>query len=134
MGSQYQEIAGSKTYIKYKDCEAGDVLVEGKFRRDFQGRFGIQYEFEKDNGDIVVLNSAGHLNYKMDFISEGMKVKIIYDGVSILENGPMKGKSAHQFKVFRDMSEGEIEDNDDFGFDEFDGELDGNEDFQDLMS
>ena len=100
----YKEVAGSKRYVKYKECDAGDVLVEGIYKRDVIGKYGVQYEFEALNGDIVVLNSAGQLNYKMDFISENTKVKIIYDGEITLESGAMKGKTAHQFKVLRDSS------------------------------
>ncbi len=125
----YQEVGGSKEFIKYKDCEAGDVLVEGVFRREYQGKFGVQYEFEAMCGKIVVLNSAGQLNYKMDFIKPGTKLKIIYEGTVVLDKGLMKGKSSHQFKVLKDTAfDGEIGTEDeglpDFEAGEEEGELD----------
>ena len=85
----FKEIAGKKNYRKYADCEEGDVLVEGVFLRQVQGRYGVQYEFESDNGSIEVLNSAGLLNHKMQYIREGDRVKIIYDGSEILERPPI---------------------------------------------
>lgn len=105
----FKEVAGTKKYFKYSECEKGDVLVEGKFIRDFEGKFGIQYEFEHKTGDIHVLNSSGQLNYKMDFVNPGERVMIIYDGSIILEKGAMKGKMAHQFKLLRDEEDVETD-------------------------
>ncbi len=105
----FKEIAGNKKYFKYAECEVGQVLVEGRFIRDFQGRFGIQYEFENKDGEIHVLNSSGQLNYKMEFVKPNEIVQVIYDGMILLTKGPMKGKDAHQFKVLRNDDE-EVED------------------------
>lgn len=119
----FKEIAGKKNYTKYKECEPGDVLVEGVFLGERTGRYGVQYEFESDNGSIEVLNSAGLLNHKMQYIREGDRVKIIYDGSEMLTSGPMKGKDAHQFTVYRDDEGNEYSDeeiDDDNGLAEFD--------------
>ena len=105
----YTEVGGAKRYLKYAECDPGDVLIEGEFLRDFQGKFGIQYEFEEvGTGEIVVLNSSGQLNYKMEFIKPGQKVKIIYEGMERLTKGAMKGKDAHQFTVLRDDESADV--------------------------
>lgn len=100
----YAEVGGQKTYYKYKECDVGQVLVEGTFRREFEGKFGTQYEFQKDDGEIVVLNGSGQLKYKMDFVKPNSKVKVVYDGEVTLTKGKMKGKSAHQFKVYAETN------------------------------
>ena len=94
------EIGGRKIYCKYAQKKPGDVLVDGKFLRDFQGKYGIQWEFLGNDGEIYVLNSAGQLNYKMDaYVSPGDMVQIIYEGMILLDKGPMSGKDSHQFKL-----------------------------------
>lgn len=117
----YREIGGAKTYHKFNETKPGTVLVEGIFRREFKGKFGTQYEYENDNGEIVVLSASGQLRYKMDFIREGDKVKITYVGKEILQNGTYKGRPAHQFTVLRDEEFNESslhEDEDSFDDDE----------------
>jgi len=101
----FKEVAGNKKYFKYAECTVDQILVEGKFIRDFQGRYGIQFEFEHKDGEIHVLNSAGQLNYKMEFIKPGQMVRVTYKGMITLDKGPMKGKDSHQFTVDRDDEE-----------------------------
>jgi len=98
----FREIGGQKTYHKFNETKPGTVLVEGIFRREFQGRFGTQYEYEQESGEIVVLSASGQLRYKMEFIREGDRVKITYKGKEVLESGTYKGSTAHQFEVLRD--------------------------------
>ena len=117
----FREIGGAKKYFKYNELEKGDVLVEGKFSKSFQGRFGVQYEYLNKDGCVHVLNSSGQLNYLMDFVEEGDTVKIVYDGTFKLTKGSFAGKEAHQFKLFRDDSDEEqAEFSDEDGLDEFD--------------
>lgn len=119
--SNYKEIAGTKKYFKYRECEVGDVLVEGVFLHELQGRYGVQYEFEDKSGDIHVLNGSGQLQYKMDFVKEGDKIKVIYDGEIDLTKGPMAGKTAHQFKLLRAMDDSDLDaaEEEDTGLDSF---------------
>jgi len=98
----FKEVGGRKKYFKFAECEIGEVLVEGEYHREVQGKYGIQYEFLNIDGEVHVLNGSGQLKYKMDFIREGDKVKITYEGSELLTKGPMAGKSAHQFKILRD--------------------------------
>lgn len=119
----YKEVGGHKSYPKFKETEPGSVLVEGVYHREIESRYGKQFEFENDDGSIIVLNAAGQLKYKMDFVREGDRVKIIYVGEEILQNGAMKGRPAHQFTVLRDDDGTEPEDTSDQGLDEFDDDL-----------
>lgn len=100
----YREIGGQKTYYRLNETKPGTVLVEGIFRREFRGKYGEQYEYEADDGRIIVLSATGQLRYKMDFIREGDRVKITYEGQEILTNGTYKGRPAHQFTVLCDDS------------------------------
>jgi hypothetical protein len=98
----YQEVGGQKKYFKYRDCEIGQLLVRGEYSREIMGKYGVQYEFLNEDGEIHVLNGSGQLKYKMDFIREGDMVEITYEGEIELTKGAMAGKSAHQFKILRD--------------------------------
>jgi len=118
----FQEVAGQKKYIKYNECKKGDVLVEGKYLRDIQGKFGVQYEFLSESGDVVVLNKAGQLDYKMEFIRQGDVLKIIYDGSIILEKGAYAGKPSHQFILLRDDDLSELDEDGVSGHDDDDEE------------
>ncbi len=98
----YKEVGGTKEYPKFADFTKGDTIVEGVYRKEFEGKYGPQGEYLSDDGAIVVLNHHGQLAYKMDFIKPGSKVKIIYDGMIKLTKGKMAGKNAHQFIVMED--------------------------------
>lgn len=130
----YKEIGGKRTYPKYKDMTPGQEILEGTFIREIAGKYGAQFEFEDKEGEIVVLNGAGQLKYKMGFVKENDKVKVIYEGEEILTSGNMKGKSAHQFTVLRDGAGDEFIDDSDQGLGEdMDmSEGDGLDSFDDL--
>lgn len=130
----YKEIGGKRTYPKYKDMTPGQEILEGTFVREIAGKFGPQFEFEDTEGEIIVLNGAGQLKWKMGFVKEGDKVKVIYEGEEILPSGNMKGKMAHQFTVLRDGVGDEFIDDSDQGLGEdMDmSEGDGLDSFDDL--
>ena len=132
--AQYVEVGGQKTYWKFKNTEPETLMVDGVFHREISSRYGPQFEFENDDGSIHVLPAAGQLKYKMDFVSPGDRVKIIYKGEEILENGAMKGRPAHQFTVLRAEPDSHYSDDneavdEDDGLPEFD---DGLPEFDDL--
>jgi len=122
--AQYVEVGGHKNYWKFKETEPDTTMVDGVFHREINSRYGPQFEFENDDGSIQVLNAAGQLKYKMDFVKPGDRVRIIYRGEEILENGPMKGRPAHQFTVLRAESDAddlnEALEDEDTGLPEFD--------------
>ena len=98
----FREIAGRKNYLKAKDFDEDEVMTEGIYLGEIHSRFGVQFEFEREDGEIDVLNGSGLLKYKMQFIEKGDYVRVIYEGQITLESGPMKGRPAHQYKVLLD--------------------------------
>lgn len=103
-----KEIAGTKLYPKFADMKAGETVVKGEFLREFEGKYGPQFEFMSEDGDIVVVNGNGQIKHKMQFVREGQHVEIEYDGSIVLDKGAMKGKDCHQFKFF-DLDDPEVE-------------------------
>lgn len=89
---------GSFKYVKYAECEEGQVLAEGTYLGHRQGTYGIQHQIKEDSGDITVLNSSGHLNWLLENLATpGDCVRVTYDGMVKVPKGPMKGKASHQF-------------------------------------
>lgn len=119
--ANYREIGGKRSYPKPAQFEPGDTMVEGKFRGELNGMYGIQYEFEDDKGEIIVLSSWGQLKYKMSFVTVGDTVKVQYEGKEEMPSGPYKGQGVHQFTVM--VLDGEaLEPAEDTGLDEFKGD------------
>lgn len=99
----FQEVGGPINYVKYSECKAGDVLVEGWFIDTKPGLYGAQYYFIDETGKTTVLNKSGQLDYQMSHsINKEDFLRITYMGKIILEKGPMKGKESNQFKIERD--------------------------------
>lgn len=99
---------GDTKYFKYKDCTEGQELVTGEFVREFDGLYNKQYEFLDDAGDVVVLNHSAKLAAKLRFANPGDRVRIIYDGQTMVSSGPMAGKPMHLFKVAIAKQEKEV--------------------------
>jgi hypothetical protein len=100
---QFNEVGGAVKYINVAPngkpaFKAGDIMVEGTFKRTFKGKFGLNHEFLV-NGDKVVVNGFGHLNYKMQDIAEGSICRIIYLGKEKLTKGAYAGRESHQCKL-----------------------------------
>ena len=97
----FKKIAGVRKYYKYKDCTPGQRLVEdGEYTGSEEGKFGIQHIFNQRNGEVVCLNSAGHLNYLLkEHVKTGMRVNVIYADRKTLAKGPFAGKEAHTFDI-----------------------------------
>ena len=104
------ELISAPRYFKYGEMNKGDILIEsGVYLESKEGRYGVQHYFEESlTGERKVLNSSGQLNYLVDaHLSEGTKCKIEYDGKHKLTKGAMKGKEAHQFKLYVDRPKAE---------------------------
>lgn len=116
----YREIGGKRSYPKPKDFDTGEAMVEGVYKREINGTYGVQFEFEDEEGEVIVLSSWGQLKYKMGFVSEGDKVKVVYEGQELMPSGPFKGSKVHQFTVLV-LDGPEVEDfsKDDQGLQEF---------------
>lgn len=57
------------------------------------------YKFEKENGDIVVINNCGSLANQLKSVEAGTVVQISYNGKQKIKSGKMAGKEAHSFSV-----------------------------------
>lgn len=72
-----------------------------------EGKFGIQHVFRQDNGEIVVLNSAGHLNWLLEnHAPTGSLCNVSYAEKILLTKGAFKGKDAHNFELEVDDEDG----------------------------
>ena len=98
---EFRSVGGQKKYFKYKDCEAGDVLVQGKYLGTSPSKFGKDnHDFKPAEGPTVCLNSAGHLNYLIENnVQIGDMVQVTYEGTDVLDQGAFKGKEVHKFDV-----------------------------------
>lgn len=97
----WKAVAGGRTFVKYKDCEDGDVLVVGEYVREYQNKNfgGTQWDFRcEETGQIITLNHAGSLAYKLQFIKPGARVKIVYRGLDY--EFEKMGNHPHKFDVF----------------------------------
>lgn len=96
---------GERSYVKYKECVEGQVLAEGTYMGQIDGKFGPQHLVRKSEGGEVVLNSSGHLNYLLEsHVQKGDYIQVKYAGTAILEKGRFEGKESHQFVVLKDDS------------------------------
>ena len=97
----FKKVSGTKKYYKYTECTPNQKLVDdGDYVGETQGKFGVQHEFRQKNGEIVVLNSAGHLNWLLnEHLIEGQRCNVFYAEKKMLTKGPFKGKEAHTFEL-----------------------------------
>jgi hypothetical protein len=125
--SNWEEVGGHTKFVKYKECVAGQTLVEGKYVGKAQNQYGEYFKFRGNEGGHIGLR-GGHLAYLMKDIAEGQPVKVVFEGTFVLKDGPYRGKESHRVKVF---TKGKADDglDEDF-FDEEDVDLDafGDED------
>jgi hypothetical protein len=106
-----RSVTGSKKYFRYADCEDGEMLIEnGVYLGETEGRYGIQHEFRLQDGTVVVLNSAGHLNFQLQhYVKPGQACWVVYSGKGEVPSGPLKGKMFHRFDVQIDDGLPEVE-------------------------
>ena len=84
------------------------VIVEGTFVESLPNQFDkekLDYKFTDEAGNMIVLNGAGNLSYKMKLVNAGDFVQISYNGKREIKSGKMKGIKAHNFEVLRDEEE-----------------------------
>ena len=95
---------GSFKYVKYSECEAGQVLAEGTYLGSREDQFGKPAHMIKaGDGSIQILNSSGHLNYQLaNLVQVGDYIRVTYAGTTLLEGEKYKkykNKESHQFEV-----------------------------------
>lgn len=101
----FQEVgSGSYKYVKYTECQEGEVIAEGHYKGTKQGQFGIQHLIKAD-GTTVVLNSAGALNKTLENdVSKGDYVRVTFLGKDVVKSGKFKNKEFNNFKIEVDPS------------------------------
>lgn len=100
----FTKVSGQRKYYKLEECEKGQLLVEGIFVGEEQGKFGPQFLF-RSSSELVVLG-GGHLKYLVhEHLNPGMLCRVIYDGQIKLTSGAFKGKMSHQFELEVDMGD-----------------------------
>lgn len=78
------------------------VVLEGTFIESVPNSFDstkTDFKFEKEDGSVVVINSAGNLGYRMRSVSPGDFCRVEYEGMKDISSGKMKGKKAHSFNI-----------------------------------
>ena len=65
----------------------------------------LDYKFETEDGDLVVINGAGNLGFSMKFVDVGEYVQVCYNGMQEITKGPQKGRQSHNFSVLREETE-----------------------------
>jgi hypothetical protein len=99
----FNEIGGATSYINVAPngkpaFKEGEVIVEGVFKKSFQGKFGLQHEFLVGS-EKKVLNGFGSINYKLQDIEPNTLCQVIYNGKKKLTKGKMAGKDFHDCKL-----------------------------------
>ena len=102
----FQDISQPRKYVKYTDCNEGDVLVDGAWYTGSQeGKFGTQYIFRHEDGSETVLNKSGQLTYLIENkLQVNDFVKVVFAGSIVLTSGAYKGKPSNQFKIYVDSA------------------------------
>jgi len=101
----FKKVAATRKYYKYSECEKGQMLIDnGLYVGEEQGKYGIQHIFKQQDGQVVVLNSAGQLNWQLENHATPGKTRcnVFYAGKITLEKGAMAGKESHQFELETD--------------------------------
>lgn len=87
---------------KLTEDDVGTALVEGVFLESVANHYDDtkrDFKFEREDGSKVIINQAGNLGYRMKAVNPGDFVQITYEGKQEIQNGKMKGRSAHNFSV-----------------------------------
>ena len=82
-------------FLKPKDL----TTLIGTFLAIRDSEYGPNYEFEQEDGAIVVVNGCGALNAAMKNVTTGSLVKLENKGKTPITTGKNKGKTFHDIKV-----------------------------------
>ena len=105
----FKKVKGQRFYKKWANYEVGDYVVgklieigEDQYKNPNYILEVIETSLEKDDKDNSIeegknlcLNSNGALNYKMEDVEIGTVIRVEYEGETLLEKGPFKGKMCH---------------------------------------
>lgn len=114
-----KKLAGQKMYRKWEDWAIGDILIckligthVDQYKKECPVVEVLETHFktesEKYQGKQMVLNQCGILNKAMEQLSIGDIIQITYNGSSMIEKGPYKGKEAHVLDIAMCEEEGSV--------------------------
>lgn len=89
------------TFWNTKNLKKGDA-IEGTLDGHMENKFKADrphFKIVLDNGDVVVVNNVGNLNFKMKNVKVGDYVRVVYEGQDIMQKGAFKGKPVNIFDV-----------------------------------
>lgn len=95
----FKETSSVIRYVRSAEHKAGDVLVEGHYAGLVPSSYGDNHKFITLDGEIVVINKSGSLNYKMQAVKVNDYVRITHMGEEKLTKGLMAGKKCWKYKV-----------------------------------
>lgn len=102
-GNEMPKITFVRPSALAKDGFKG-VVVEGEFVGTLENKFNEDapdFKIRKDDGSLVVLNQCGSINHQMKKVEEGDYIQVSYEGQKKIEDGKLKGKMVHQFKILK---------------------------------
>ncbi len=104
--NQGQELPkGEIRYVKPKDAKVGDVIAEGTYLgQDNDTKYGKpNYQFRTLSGDLVIVNSTGHLEKNLPtMVQPGDYTQIILKSKEKMTKGTFAGKESYIFDILVD--------------------------------
>lgn len=100
-----EQTRGEIRYVKPKEANVGDVLVEGTYLgADNDTKFGKpNYQFRTLSGDLVIVNSTGHLEKNLpNLVQPGDYTQIILKSKEKMTKGAFAGKESYIFDILVD--------------------------------
>lgn len=91
------DVKSELVFIRPSQIEKPGVLVEGEFLETIQNRYDdtvVDYKFQDDEGNLIIINHAGHLAFLMKKVNPGDYCRVSYNGKT-----DYKGRNSHSFKV-----------------------------------
>lgn len=97
---------GNITFVKPNSLEKGQVFGNLTYLESKKDRFDKPgHKFKTIDGNVMVFNSSGSLDYKIGLLTPGDVIDIVYLGKEVLKGGKYAGKEFHSFEVMRDVPE-----------------------------
>lgn len=91
-------------FINYPELNGGESF-EGKFLGTVTTELGSFHKLRLATDDSLVgVSGCGMLNKQLSSVAPGSYIKITYEGKSKIEQGPNKGKFAHQTTTLIDKA------------------------------
>lgn len=94
-----KRVSGTTRYIDFNTAEEGDVLADGWYVGEVDGKYGMQHEFKELDGGLVVVG-GGHLNYLVEkHLNKGTRCRVLFDGHEVMAKGKFSGKAVKKFAL-----------------------------------